>query len=67
VIGKGNYLTNRSPSSILGGKTPVEVWSEMKPSASHLEVFGCEVYMHVSKVNTKNIENKSIKCIFIQY
>ena len=43
------YLVNRSPTSALVGKTPMEVWSGKKPSIRHLRVFGCEAYAHVPK------------------
>ena len=43
------YLINRSPTSVLVDKTPMEVWSGHKPSLRHLRVFGCEAYAHVPK------------------
>jgi hypothetical protein len=67
TISTMNYLTNRSPSSVLGDKTLKEVVSEEDPLISHLRVFGCEVYMHVPKVNRIKLDNKSTKCIFIGY
>ena len=67
TVSIANYLTNRLPSSILGDKTLKEVVSEEDPLISHLRVFGCEVYMHVTKVNRIKLDNKSTKCIFIGY
>ena len=47
---------NRLPSSAIGGKTPLEVWSE-KTAADYdlLRVFGCPAYYHVKddKLDTR--------------
>jgi hypothetical protein len=67
MISTMKCLTNRSPSSVLGDKTLKEVVNEEDPLISHLRVFGCEVYMHVPKVNRIKLDNKSTKCIFIGY
>jgi len=61
------YLVNRSPTSALVGKIPMEVWSGKKPSIRHLRVFGCEAYAHVPREKRSKLENKAIKCIFIGY
>eukprot|EP00253_Pinus_taeda_P015414 PITA_15414 len=59
------YLVNRSPSSSLEDKTPQEVWTGKKPSLSHLRVFGCDAYVHVSKEKRTKLDSKYEKCIFI--
>ena len=61
------YLVNRSPSLALEDKTPHEVWTGKKSSLSHLRVFGCDAYIHVSKEKMINLDNKSKWCIFIGY
>ena len=61
------YLINRSPTSTLVDKTPMEAWSGHKPSLRHLRVFGCKAYAHVQKKKRTKLDNKSIKCIFIGY
>ena len=43
------YLINRSPTSALVDKMPMEAWLGHKPSLRHLRVFGCEAYAHVPK------------------
>lgn len=35
-----SFLVNRSPTSALVGKTPMEVWFGKKPSIRHLHFFG---------------------------
>eukprot|EP00253_Pinus_taeda_P024581 PITA_24581 len=39
------YLLNRSPTQVVKGKTPEEVWSGRKPQISHLKVFGSVAYV----------------------
>jgi transposase InsO family protein len=51
VVATACYLINRSPTSSLVDKTPMEVWMGKNPSLQHLHVFGCEAYAHVPKEN----------------
>eukprot|EP01018_Ginkgo_biloba_P002375 Gb_15908 [translate_table: standard] len=53
------YLTNRSPTSTILGKTPEEAWARKKPTISHLKVFGCTTYMHTPKENCQKFDDKS--------
>ena len=66
-MGTTCYLVNRSPSSTLHDKTPDEVWIGKKPSLTHLRVFGCDAYFHVSKGNRSKLDKKNEKCIFNGY
>ena len=60
------YLVNRSPTSALVGKAPMEVWSGKNPSIRHLHVFGCEAYAYVPKEKISKLENKVVKMYFHQ-
>ena len=40
------YLINRSPSTDLDGNIPKEVWTRKKLNYSHLNIFGCEAFVH---------------------
>jgi hypothetical protein len=60
VVATTNYLTTRPPTSVLDDKILKEIWCREKPFVSHLKVFVCEAYMHVPKVNKKNLDNKPI-------
>ena len=45
------YLFNRLPSSVIGGKTLLEVWSgKVAQDYYSLRVFGCLTYYYVKKV-----------------
>ena len=62
------YLVNSSLLMDLVKKTPYEAWTGKNTSFSHLRVFGCDVFVHVSKDNNNNkkLNNKYEKCIFIR-
>jgi len=49
VVRKTCYLINLSPSTILDGGIPKEVWIGKKVNYSHLIFFGCEAFMHMPK------------------
>ncbi|CAL5395053.1 unnamed protein product [Camellia sinensis] len=61
------YLINRSPSVPLNFEIPEKVWSGREISYSHLRVFGCKVFAHVSKEHRQKLDDKATPCIFIGY
>ncbi|WVZ23807.1 hypothetical protein V8G54_002351 [Vigna mungo] len=58
------YLINRSPSSALNFKTPMEVWSGRPADYSHLRVFGSLAFAHV---RGDKLDSRAAKCIFLGY
>ncbi|WVZ14807.1 hypothetical protein V8G54_012373 [Vigna mungo] len=58
------YLINRSPSSALNFKTPMEVWSGRPANYSHLRVFGSLAFAHV---RGDKLDSRAAKCIFLGY
>jgi len=58
------YLVNRSPSTSIECKTPVEVWSGTPVDYSDLRIFGCPAYAHT---NDKKLERRAHKCIVLGY
>ncbi|KAI5641000.1 hypothetical protein M9H77_19142 [Catharanthus roseus] len=44
------YLINRSPSTAINFKTPLELWSGEPPNLSNLRVFGCAAFAHQKEV-----------------
>ncbi|KAM1699904.1 hypothetical protein ACFX2K_031197 [Malus domestica] len=61
------YLSNRSPTRSVWGKTPQEAWSGRKPGVSHLRVFGSISHVHVPNERRTKLDDKSEKFIFIGY
>ncbi|KAI8436415.1 hypothetical protein MSG28_010011 [Choristoneura fumiferana] len=61
------YVINRSPTKSLSFKTPVEMWSGLKPNVSHMRIFGCEAMVHLPKEKRKKWDPKAHKMIFIGY
>jgi hypothetical protein len=48
-------------------KVPEEVWSKVKPSVSHLKVFGSLCYKHIPDVKRKKLDDKSEAMILVGY
>ncbi|GAU49327.1 hypothetical protein TSUD_136420 [Trifolium subterraneum] len=61
------YLSNRSPTRSVLGKTSQEAWSGRKPGISHLRVFGSIAHAHVPDEKRSKLDHKSEKYIFIGY
>jgi hypothetical protein len=47
--------------------TPQEVWTGKEPSLTHLNLFGCNAYVHVPKENRSKLDKKVEQGIFIRY
>ena len=58
------YLINRCPSSAIGFKTPIEVWTGHPAKYETLRTFGCIVYAHIRQ---EKLEARARKCIFLGY
>nr|GEU92943.1 hypothetical protein [Tanacetum cinerariifolium] len=58
------YLINRSPSTTLKKKIPMDLWSGHPVNYEMLRIFGCVAYSHV---NQGKLKPKAIKCIFLRY
>lgn len=61
------YLKNRSPTKVLNGKTPHEVWSGKIQSLKHLRVFGCKVMLHIPKQKRSKWQSKAREQVFLGY
>lgn len=61
------YLQNRLSTKSLNKQTPLEVWSNHKPSVSHLRVFGCICHVLVPEEKRKKLDDKSRRGVFIGY
>ena len=61
------YVHNRISHSALGNKTPKEMFSGEKPEVSHLKIFGCPVYIHISKEKISKLDPWGKKGLFVVY
>ena len=59
------YVQNRNPHRVLENKTPEEVFSNKKLEFIHLRIFGCLVYIHISKENRTKLDPSGKKGIFV--
>lgn len=61
------HLINRTPTTILGNKSPFETLYLEKPSYTHLKVFGCLCYTSTLKRNWIKFDPRAKPCIFLRY
>lgn len=59
-----NYINNRTPMRILGGKTPEEVWTGQPSSIEAVRTFGCRAYALIQKHRPK-LNSKATPCMYI--
>nr|GEX76692.1 putative nuclease HARBI1 [Tanacetum cinerariifolium] len=59
-----SYLINRSPSTTLEKKTPIDLWSGHPTNYKMLRIFGCIAH---SYMNQGKLKPRAIKCIFLRY
>nr|GEU59320.1 retrovirus-related Pol polyprotein from transposon TNT 1-94 [Tanacetum cinerariifolium] len=58
------YLINRSPSTAIEKKTPMEMWSGHPSDYGMLRTFGCVAYLHVQQ---GKLEPRAVKCVLLGY
>ncbi|KAH9650610.1 Integrase catalytic domain-containing protein [Citrus sinensis] len=51
------YLVNKSPSSAINFKTPVEMWSDKAANYFDLKIFGCPAFAHIKVELTQKFGN----------
>ena len=51
----------------LGNKTPEEIFFDERPEVSHLNIFGCHVYIHIPKEKRSKLDPFGKKGFFIKY
>ena len=59
------FISNRSPTRALKGKTPYKAWIGKKPDVSFLREFGSEVWVLDESRNRSKLEAKVKKVIFV--
>ena len=62
------YLINRLPSRVLEYQFPLEVLQGKRPDLSHLRIFGCVSFVHLSEAQQHDkLDPRAVKCIFLGY
>ncbi|KAH9670424.1 hypothetical protein KPL70_016984 [Citrus sinensis] len=61
------YIVNRSPSTAIGLKTAMEMWTGKPADYSYLHAFGCPVYVMYNAQERTKLDPKSRICIFLGY
>ena len=61
------YIVNRSPSTTIGLKTTMEMWTGKPADYSYLHAFGCPVYVMYNAQERTKLDAKSRRCIFLGY
>lgn len=61
------HLINRTPSTLLNGKTPYEFLYSSAPHFDKLKVFGCLCYTHKKSRDKDKFGARSQKCVFVGY
>lgn len=64
VVSTACYIVNKSPSIVIGFKTPEEIWSSKPSSYKHLRIFGCFAYVHVRQ---GKLDARAVKGVFVGY
>ena len=60
-----NHIVNQLPSTVINGRTPLEVWSVSHANDyDSMCVFGCSTYYHI---NESNLDPKVKKTIFLGF
>ncbi|KAK1422630.1 hypothetical protein QVD17_17916 [Tagetes erecta] len=60
------YLINRTPTLVLNGKTPYEMFFGFSPSLDHLRVFGCLCFCTILN-NSDKFSSHAEKCVMVGY
>lgn len=66
AINTANYLCNRLPTKACN-KTPFELWTNIKPDISHLQIFGTKVYAKLPDEKRKKFYDKAQLYNFVGY
>ena len=61
------YIQNMISIRPILGKTPYELWKNIKPNISYFHPFGCECFMLNTKENLGKFDPKAHKCLLLGY
>jgi hypothetical protein len=61
------YLINRTPSSAIQFQTPLFRLLDRTPDYQNLRIFGCACWPCLRPYNTKKLQFRSLRCVFLGY
>ena len=61
------HILNSMPSRAHEGRSPIEVWTGVKPSIAHFLVFGSPTYVLVPAETRRKLDLQSVTCTFVGY
>jgi hypothetical protein len=61
------YVINRSPSTAIELKTPMEMWTGKPADYSRLHIFGSPMYVMYNTQEVSKLDSKSRKYVFLGY
>ena len=61
------YVINRSPSTTVDLKTPMEMWTSKPTDYSRLHTFESHVHVMYNTQKVTKLDPKSKKCVFLGY
>lgn len=61
------YVLNRTGTSSVPDKSPIELWTGKSADLYNLNSFGRSVYCHVPAQQRRKLNSKAVKCIFVGY
>ena len=61
------YLINRTPSRLLGWKTPYEMLRRVNEFIIPPKVFGCTCFVRDHRPSVGKLDPRAVKCIFVGY
>ncbi|KAG8478890.1 hypothetical protein CXB51_028743 [Gossypium anomalum] len=61
------YMLNKLSTNAVKEKTPFEAWYDLKPTVSHLKVFGCIYYTLIPAEKRTKLEKRFVPRIFVGY
>ena len=61
------YIVNRLPSTTIGLKIAMEMWTRKPANYFYLHAFGCLMYVMYNTQERTKLDPKSKRCIFLGY
>lgn len=67
AVATAAHVTNRLPTDANKRTPPYTLWTGRTPDVSHLRVFGCRAFAHITGQKRRKFDPKAEACIFLGY